>query len=108
MARSVDLRTEAALVLSLGGRTPFETLATTLAFRDGKIEPVGSSFTNGRMDGSLEGHIDLVRQQNQLSGFLRRRVPVGDQPLEFFGFRIEGPLLHPVIKPDPALPLRRS
>jgi AsmA protein len=108
MARSADMRTEAALLSSLGGRSPFEQLSVNLAFRNGRIEPVGSVFTNGRMDGSLEGLIDLTTQRNQLSAVLRRRQALPNQPSDFFAFRIEGPLFQPVLKPDASLLQRRS
>jgi AsmA protein len=108
MTRSAETRSEAALIASLGGRSPFEQLSINLAFRNGRMEPVGSVFSMARVDGVIEGHVDLATQQNALSGVLRRRQPVSGQPNEFFAFRIEGPLFHPVVKPDPSLLLRRS
>lgn len=106
--RSAEMRAEAALITSLGGRSPFDALTLNLAFRDGRVEPVGSSFATSRVEGSLEGFIDLAKQQNLLNGYLKRRQPVPGQRDEFFAFRIEGPLFQPMLKPDPSLLLRRS
>ena len=108
MTRSVDQRSEVALIGSLGGRSPFQDLAVSFAFRNGRIEPTGSRFLTPSIEGSLDGFVDLLAQENRLSGFLRRREPLLGQPSEFFAFRIIGPIFQPNVKPDPALLLRRS
>ncbi len=108
MARPVEGRPEAALVASLGGRTPFDHVAVNFAIRQGRVEPVGSSLQAPRMTGQLEGMMDLGAQRHDLSVVLRRREDQPPLPSEFFAFRIEGPLLAPQFRPDPSLLARRS
>lgn len=103
MTRSADARPETALLVSLGGRTNFEAMRINLALRNGIIEPVGSSFTSQHVTAMLEGLIDIPAQVHKLALVLRRRVEEAGKPNEFYGFRLEGPLLSPVIKPDPKL-----
>ncbi len=108
MGRPVEGRPEAALVASLGGRTPFDHVAVNFAIRQGRVEPVGSSLQAPRMIGQLEGMMDLAAQRHDLSVVLRRREDQPPLPSEFFAFRIEGPLLAPQFRPDPSLLARRS
>ncbi len=102
MGRPVEGRPEAALVASLGGRTPFDHVAVNFAIRQGRVEPVGSSLQAPRMIGQLEGMMDLAAQRHDLSVVLRRREDQPPLPSEFFAFRIEGPLLAPQFRPDQA------
>lgn len=108
MARVAESRPEAALLSSLGGRTPFEILSTHVSIRNGRIEPVGSTLTAPRMIGLLEGAIDLAQQRHDLAIVLRRREDQPPLPNDFFAFRIEGPLFTPQIRPDLSLLARRS
>jgi uncharacterized protein involved in outer membrane biogenesis len=108
MARMAESRPEAALLASLGGRTPFETLSTHVTIRNGRIEPVGSNLSAQRMIGLLEGAIDLSAQRHDLSIVLRRREDQPPLPNDFFAFRIEGALFAPQLRPDLSLLARRS
>lgn len=108
MARIAESRPEAALLASLGGRTPFETISTHVIIRNGRIEPVGSNLAAPRMLGLLEGAIDLSAQRHDLAIVLRRREDQPPLPNEFFAFRIEGALFAPQLRPDPSLLARRS
>ena len=108
MTRLGEIRPEAALLASLGGRTSFETLASHLVIRQGRIEPGGSNLVAPRMVGLLEGWIDLVQQRHDLAIILRRREELPSVPSDFFAFRIEGPLFSPSLRPDPSLLSRRS
>lgn len=108
MGRPIEGRPEAALVASLGGRTPYDQMAVNFAIRQGRVEPVGSNLQAPRMTGQLEGVMDLGAQQHDLSIVLRRREDQPPLPSEFFAFRIEGPLLAPQFRPDPSLLARRS
>jgi hypothetical protein len=103
MTRAVEQKAETALLFSLVGKTPFDSLRTDFAMRDGKLEPVGSRFLTRTVDAVMEGHSDIGAQQHHLSLVLRKRgendVPRGD----FFGFRLEGPLMAPALKPDSRL-----
>jgi AsmA protein len=106
--RATDARPDAALILSLAGKTSFDMLRTNLAIRDGKIEPVGSSFVSPRVNALLEGFVDLGAQRHQLVVILRRRIEEPQLPSEFYAFRLEGPLLAPSIRPDLRLLQNRS
>lgn len=108
MARIAESRPEAALLASLGGRTPFDALSTHVAIRNGRIEPVGSTLTAPRMIGLLEGAIDLSAQRHDLAIVLRRREDQPPLPNDFFAFRIEGALFAPQLRPDLSLLARRS
>lgn len=108
MSRVAEIRPEAALLASLGGRTAFEMLSTHVTIRNGRIEPVGSNLAAPRMLGSLEGAIDLSAQRHDLAIVLRRREDQPPLPNEFFAFRIEGALFAPQLRPDPSLLARRS
>ena len=108
MARSGEGRSEIALIAAMGGRSPFQQLSLNLAIRAGRIEPVGSQLDHERVGGSLEGFVDLGKQHHQLTGILKRRRDQPGLPNEFFAFRIDGPLLAPVMKPDAALLLNRT
>jgi AsmA protein len=108
MARIAESRPEAALLASLGGRTPFETISTHVTIRNGRIEPVGSTLTAPRMIGLLEGAIDLSAQRHDLAIVLRRREDQPPLPNDFFAFRIEGALFAPQLRPDLSLLARRS
>lgn len=108
MLRSESLRPEAALLTALGGKSSFEVLTTNLAIRQGKVEPVGSILQTSRVDGQLDGFVDLVAQQHSLAMILRRRQDQQGQQSEFFAFRIGGALLSPTLKPDLSLILKRS
>jgi hypothetical protein len=108
MARLAESRPEAALLSSLGGRTPFETLSTHVSIRNGRIEPVGSNLSAPRVIGLLEGAIDLSAQRHDLAIVLRRREDQPPLPNDFFAFRIEGALFAPQLRPDLSLLARRS
>ena len=108
LARASDSRPETALILALAGKTPFEAIRANFAIKDGKIEPVGSSFTSARVTAMLEGGIDLTAQRHQLAIVLKRRIDEPGQPGEFYAFRIDGPLFQPSLKPDLRLLLNRS
>jgi AsmA-like C-terminal region len=108
LARAQEPRPELALVYALAGKTAFEALRANFAIKDGRIEPVGSSFTSARVSAMLEGAIDLPLQRHQLALVLKRRTEEPGQPSEFFAFRLEGPLFSPSLKPDPKLLLNRS
>jgi uncharacterized protein involved in outer membrane biogenesis len=100
MVRASDARPESAMIVALGGRTPFEGMRVNLAIRDGIIEPVGSSFTSQHVTAMLEGQIDIPAQAHRLALVLRRRVEEAGKPTDFYGFRMEGPLFSPSIKAD--------
>jgi hypothetical protein len=108
MSRIAEIRPEAALIASLGGRTPFELLSLHVAIREGRIEPVGSTWTAQRMIGLLEGGIDLSQQRHDLAIILRRKEIQANLPSDFFAVRIDGPLFQPNLRPDPALLAKRS
>jgi AsmA protein len=108
MSRVAEIRPEAALIASLGGRTPFELLSVHVAIREGRIEPVGSTWTAQRMIGLVEGGIDLTQQRHDLAIILRRKEVQPNLPSDFFAVKIDGPLFHPNLRPDPALLARRS
>lgn len=103
MNRAADQRAETALLFSLVGKTPFEALRADFALRDGRMDTVGSRFLTKTADAVMEGYSDIGALQHHQSVVLRRRgdndVPQG----EFFGFRMEGALFSPSIKPDQRL-----
>ncbi|MCA0405637.1 MAG: AsmA family protein [Proteobacteria bacterium] len=103
MNRAADQRAETALLFSLVGKTSFEALRADFALRDGRLETVGSRFLTKTADAVMEGYSDIGLQQHHQSVVLRKRgdgeIPQG----EFFGFRMEGPLFSPSIKPDQRL-----
>lgn len=100
MTRSAEQKADTALLFSLVGKTPFESLRTDFSLRSGRLEPVGSRFVTRTVDAVMEGYSDIGTQQHHLNVVLRKRgendVPKGD----FFGFRLEGPLTSPSLKPD--------
>ncbi len=100
MNRSADQRAETALLFSLVGKTPFEAFRADFALREGRLETVGSRFLTKTSDAVMEGYSDFGAQQHHQNVVMRKRgendVPQG----EFFGFRMEGPLFSPQIKPD--------
>lgn len=100
MTRASEQKAETALLFSLVGKTSFDTLRTDFSLREGKLEPVGSRFLTRTVDAVMEGFSDIGKQQHHLNVILRKRgendVPQGD----FFGFRLEGPLMTPSLKPD--------
>lgn len=100
MNRAADQRPETALLFSLVGKTPFEALRADFALRDGKMETVGSRFLTKTADAVMEGVSDLGLQQHRQSVVLRKRGENDNPQGEFFGFRLEGPLFSPSIKPD--------
>ena len=108
MTRSAEMRPEAALIVSLGGRSTFETFNTNLAIQNGKLEPVGSTLMTSRVEGMLEGAIDLAKQRHQLAVILKRRQDQPGIPSDFFAFRIDGPLFSPNLKPDLSLIPKRN
>lgn len=108
MSRVAEIRPEAALLASLGGRTAFDVISTHVTIRNGRIEPVGSNLATPRMIGLLEGAIDLAQQRHDLVIVLRRREDQPPLPNEFFAFRIEGALFAPQLRPDPGLLARKS
>ncbi|OYU46876.1 MAG: hypothetical protein CFE31_19485 [Rhizobiales bacterium PAR1] len=108
LARANEPRPELAVVYALAGKTDFEILRANFAVKDGRIEPVGSTFASARVAAMLEGGIDLNTQRHQLAIVLKRRVEEIGQPSEFFAFRLDGPLFSPSLKPDPKLLLNRS
>ena len=109
LARSGDQRpADAALIFALAGKTPFEVLRANFALKDGRIEPVGSTFVTPRVTAMLEGGIDLPAQRHQLAIVLKRRVEESGLPGEFYAFRLDGPLFAPSLKPDLKLLLNRS
>jgi len=107
LARAGGSSADIMLVGALGGKTPFENLLINVALREGRIEPVGSTFVSAKVTASLEGTIELREQAHKLALILRRRVEEPGQPMDFFAFRMEGPLFAPVLKPDLRL-LNRS
>lgn len=109
LARSGDQRpADAALIFALAGKTPFESLRANFALKDGRIEPVGSTFVTPRVTAMLEGGIDLPAQRHQLAIVLKRRIEEPGLPGEFYAFRLDGPLFAPSLKPDLKLLLNRS
>ncbi len=108
LVRSTEGRPDTALILSLAGKTPFESMRANFAIKDGRIEPVGSTFVSARVTAMLEGAIDLGAQRHQLVIVLKRRIDEPGQPGEFYAFRLEGPLFSPSLKPDLKLLLNRS
>lgn len=108
LLRSTEGRPDTALILSLAGKTPFESMRANFAIKDGRIEPVGSTFVSARVTAMLEGAIDLGAQRHQLVIVLKRRIDEPGQPGEFYAFRLEGPLFSPSLKPDLKLLLNRS
>ena len=109
LARSADQRpAEASLIFALAGKTPFDVLRANFALKDGRIEPVGSTFSTPRVTAMLEGGIDLPAQRHQLAIVLKRRVDEAGLPGEFYAFRLDGPLFAPSLKPDLKLLLNRS
>jgi hypothetical protein len=109
LARSGDQRpAEASLIFALAGKTPFEILRANFALKDGRIEPVGSTFATPRVTAMLEGGIDLPAQRHQMAIVLKRRVDEAGLPGEFYAFRLDGPLFAPSLKPDLKLLLNRS
>ncbi|MFN3482121.1 MAG: AsmA-like C-terminal region-containing protein, partial [Rhabdaerophilum calidifontis] len=108
LQRSGDGASEQALVAALGGRTAYEQIKVNVAIRNGRIEPVGSSFLSARVAATLEGAIDLAQQQDRLIILLRRRQEILGQNGEFFAFRLDGPLFAPQFRPDLSLIGNRS
>lgn len=108
LTRAQDARQDAALLFALAGKTSFESLRANFALRDGRIEPVGSSFVSPRVNGMLEGVTDLGQQRHQMIIVLRRRVEEANLPAEFYAFRVDGPLLAPTLRPDLRLLQNRS
>lgn len=108
LARSADPRPEAALIFALAGKTSFDVLNANFSVRNGRIEPVGSTFASARVAAMLEGGIDLRAQRHQMAIVLKRRVEEAGQPGEFYAFRLDGPLFAPSLKPDLKLLLNRS
>jgi len=108
MARANEPRPELAVVYALAGKTSFESLRANFVVKDGRIEPVGSTFVSPKVTAMLEGVIDLITQRHQMAVILKRRVEEAGQPGEFFAFRIDGGLFSPGLKPDPKLLLNRS
>lgn len=108
LARTTEGRPDTALILSLGGKTAFESLRANFALKDGRIEPVGSSFTSARVNAMIEGAMDIGGQSHQLAIVLKRRIDEPGQPSEFYAFRMDGPLFAPNLKPDLKLLLNRS
>lgn len=103
MNRAPEQRAETALLFSLVGKTAFESLRSDFAVRGGRLETVGSRLLTKDVDGVMEGYSDLSTQQHRQTLVLRKRGD-GDVPREeFFGFRMEGALLSPNIKPDARL-----
>lgn len=103
MNRAPEQRAETALLFSLVGKTAFESLRADFAVRGGRLETVGSRLLTRDVDGVMEGFSDLGKQVHQQTLVLRKRGE-GDVPREeFFGFRMEGALLSPNIKPDARL-----
>jgi AsmA protein len=107
LSRSNDTRTGAALLVALAGKTAFENLRINVTLKDGRLEPVGSTFTSARVTATLEGVVELGQQVNKLALFLRRRIEEAGLPSDFYAFRLEGPLFSPSLKPDLKL-LNRS
>ncbi|MCZ8374162.1 MAG: AsmA family protein [Beijerinckiaceae bacterium] len=108
LTRATDARQDAALLFALAGKTSFEMLRANFAIREGKIEPVGSSFLSPRVTAMLEGVMDLAAQRHQMVVVLRRRIDEPPLPSEFYAFRLEGPLLAPSVRPDLRLLQNRS
>lgn len=100
MNRAADQRPETALLFSLVGKTPFEALRADFALRDGKLETVGSRFLTKTADAVMEGYTDIGAQQHRQTIVMRKRGENDNPQGEFFGFRLEGPLFSPSIKPD--------
>lgn len=107
LARAGGSSADIMLVGALGGKTSFENMLINVALREGRIEPVGSTFVSAKVTASLEGTIELREQAHKLALILRRRVEEPGQPMDFFAFRMEGPLFTPALKPDLRL-LNRS
>ncbi len=107
LARSGGSSADIMLVGALGGKTAFENMLINVALREGRIEPVGSTFVSAKVTASLEGTIELREQMHKLALILRRRIEEPGQPMDFFAFRMEGPLFAPALKPDLRL-LNRS
>lgn len=107
LARAGGSSADIMLVGALGGKTPFENMLINVALREGRIEPVGSTFVSAKVTASLEGTIELREQAHKLALILRRRIEEPGQPMDFFAFRMEGPLFSPALKPDLRL-LNRS
>lgn len=103
LERADEQRAELALGAAIGGKTPFEALKTDFVFRNGRIEPVGSTFVSPRVLGLVEGAVDLAAQRDQMQIFLRRRHEIPGKPGDFFALRLEGPIWSPSLKPDPGL-----
>lgn len=108
LTRANDARPDAALLFALAGKTSFEMLRANFAIRDGKVEPVGSSFLSPRVTAMLEGVMDLAAQRHQMIIVLKRRNDEPPLPGEFYAFRLEGPLLAPSVRPDLRLLQNRS
>lgn len=108
LARSADPRPEAALIFALAGKTAFDVLNANFSVRNGRIEPVGSTFASARVTAMLEGGIDLPAQRHQMAIVLKRRIEETGLPGEFYAFRLDGPLFAPSLKPDLKLLLNRS
>lgn len=108
LARSTDPRPETALIFALAGKTAFDVLSANFSIRNGRIEPVGSTFASARVAAMLEGGIDLPAQRHQMAIVLKRRIEEAGQPGEFYAFRLDGPLFAPSLKPDLKLLLNRS
>jgi len=107
LARAGGTSADIMLVGALGGKTPFENMLINVALREGRIEPVGSTFVSAKVTASLEGTIELREQAHKLALILRRRIEEPGQLSDFFAFRMEGPLFTPSLKPDLRL-LNRS
>jgi hypothetical protein len=106
--RATDARPDAALLLALAGKTSFEQLRANFVIRDGRVEPVGSSFVSPRVTAMLEGQIDLTAQRHQMIMVLRRRIEEPNLPTEFYAFRMDGALFSPSVRPDLRLLQNRS
>lgn len=108
LPRGTDARADAALLFALAGKTAFETMKIDFGIRNGRIEPLGSSFVSARVLASIEGMIDLAARRHQAAIVLRRRSDEPGLPSEFYAFRLDGPLFTPSVKPDLSLLANRS
>jgi AsmA protein len=107
-ARSAALPPQAALYAAIGGRTPFEGLSASFTILKGRVEPAGSRFTSTNVESQIDGVIDLPGARHELAIILKRRRAVAGSESEFFAFRIEGPLMAPLLRPDMTLLPNRS
>lgn len=107
-ARSAALPPQAALYAAIGGRTPFEGLSASFTILKGRVEPAGSRFISTNVESQIDGVVDLPGARHELAIILKRRRAVAGSESEFFAFRIEGPLMAPLLRPDMTLLPNRS